>query len=84
MVAAKSDRVHAALAAQFQDKTTLLREYLALLDGAMAHLVCVPHAQLDGGDHTIFVGRVVDGSVAGAGADPLLYFRGAYRGIAPA
>ena len=55
-----------------------------LLDGAMAHLVCVPHAQLDGGDHTIFVGRVVDGSVAGAGADPLLYFRGAYRGIAPA
>ena len=35
MVCAKTDRAHAALSKQFQDKTTLLREYLALLDGAM-------------------------------------------------
>jgi len=35
MVCAKTDRAHAALAQQFQDKKTLLREYLALFDGAM-------------------------------------------------
>ena len=35
MVCAKTDRVHAALAKQFQEKKTLRREYTALMDGAM-------------------------------------------------
>jgi len=35
MVCAKTDRAHAALAQQFQDKDTLVREYVALLDGMM-------------------------------------------------
>ncbi len=35
LVAAKTDRAHAALAKQFQDKATLIREYVALLDGFM-------------------------------------------------
>jgi 23S rRNA-/tRNA-specific pseudouridylate synthase len=35
MVVAKTDRAHAALARQFHDKTTLRREYVALLDGAL-------------------------------------------------
>ncbi len=35
MVVAKTDKAHAALAKQFLDKTTLIREYIALLDGNM-------------------------------------------------
>jgi 23S rRNA pseudouridine1911/1915/1917 synthase len=35
MVCAKTDRAHAALAKQFQDKESLVREYQALLDGMM-------------------------------------------------
>ncbi|MER6720605.1 MULTISPECIES: flavin reductase family protein [Streptomyces] len=30
------------------------------LDGALAHFACEPWAAYDGGDHTLFVGRVVD------------------------
>lgn len=53
-----------------------------LIEGALAHLECQRHAEIDAGDHTIFVGRVVEGALERAEADPLLYFRGAYRGIA--
>jgi 23S rRNA pseudouridine1911/1915/1917 synthase len=35
MVCARTDEVHAALAKQFQDKTRLVREYAAVLDGVM-------------------------------------------------
>ncbi len=35
MVCAKTDRAHAALAAQFLDKESLVREYVALMDGMM-------------------------------------------------
>lgn len=55
-----------------------------LLESSLAHFECVPHATFDAGDHTIFVGRVVDGEVSRPEADPLLYFRGGYRSIAPA
>lgn len=48
-----------------------------LLDGALARILCVPHAQFEAGDHTIFVGRVVGGSVT-PGGRPLLYYRGGY------
>ena len=50
-----------------------------LIDGALAHVECVPHAQVDAGDHTIFVGRALDGAVDRTETEPLLYFRGAYR-----
>jgi flavin reductase (DIM6/NTAB) family NADH-FMN oxidoreductase RutF len=51
-----------------------------LLHGGVARLVCARHATADGGDHTILVGRVVQVDV-NAG-EPLLYYRGAYRGLA--
>jgi len=54
-----------------------------LIDGAMAHFECVPHAQVDAGDHTVFLGRVVGGSIDGQEAEPLLYYRGAYRALGP-
>jgi flavin reductase (DIM6/NTAB) family NADH-FMN oxidoreductase RutF len=52
-----------------------------LIDGALAHFECVPLAKVDAGDHTVFLGRVVAGAVDIAEGEPLLYFRGAYRGL---
>jgi flavin reductase (DIM6/NTAB) family NADH-FMN oxidoreductase RutF len=48
----------------------------ALIDGAIAHLECEMWAQHDGGDHTIFVGRVV--RAAAREGDPLIYYRAKY------
>lgn len=48
-----------------------------LLDGVSAWIDCALHAEHDGGDHTIAVGRVRDlGSDASRA--PLLYYRGRY------
>lgn len=47
-----------------------------LLDGVIATLECDPHARFDAGDHTVYVGRVVGGTVHDG--RPLLYFRGGY------
>ncbi|MBX6343232.1 MAG: flavin reductase family protein, partial [Thermomicrobiaceae bacterium] len=44
-----------------------------LLDGCVAWIECRPWAAYDGGDHTIFVGRVEDLAL-GPGSDPLVYF----------
>ncbi len=52
-----------------------------LLHSGVARLVCRKHAVADGGDHTILIGRVVQVDV-NAG-EPLLYYRGTYRGLAP-
>jgi flavin reductase (DIM6/NTAB) family NADH-FMN oxidoreductase RutF len=51
-----------------------------LLDGAICTLECRVHNQLPGGDHTIFVGEVVDSSTGEN--KPLLYFRSGYRDLA--
>lgn len=53
-----------------------------LLAGELATLQCAAHARHDGGDHEIHVVRVLSLQHAGEG-DPLLYFRGRYRDIAP-
>jgi len=47
-----------------------------LLDGVVATIACIPHTSFEAGDHTVFIGRVIGGSVA-AGR-PLLYYRGGY------
>lgn len=47
-----------------------------LLPYGVARLVCERHSALDGGDHTILVGRVVRSELAGT--DPLLYCNRAY------
>lgn len=53
-----------------------------LLDGALAGLECRTTAVHDGGDHTIIVGEVV-GVTGPAPGDPLIYYGGAYRRLAP-
>jgi flavin reductase (DIM6/NTAB) family NADH-FMN oxidoreductase RutF len=52
---------------------------IAVLDGIVAHLECERWAAYPGGDHTIFVGRVIGGD-PGEGS-PLLYFRGGYAAL---
>jgi flavin reductase (DIM6/NTAB) family NADH-FMN oxidoreductase RutF len=48
------------------------------IEHVLASLECVAHDVLPGGDHTIFVGRVVDALVGNVGALPLMYFAGQY------
>ncbi len=54
-----------------------------IISGAIAHLDCELQEALSGGDHTIAVGRVL-GAASDPEARPLLYFRRAYRSLAPA
>lgn len=48
-----------------------------LIEGAICTLECRLHSQLPGGDHTIFVGEVVDARTSEDA--PLVYFRSGYR-----
>lgn len=49
-----------------------------VIHGAMAQFVCSVEARHDGGDHVIFVGRVLRFHARERGT-PLLYYRGNYR-----
>lgn len=60
---------------------TLGHEAAPLIAGTLAHFECAPYAQYDGGDHVIFVGRVVKFTAYPAN-EPLVFFRGAYRSLA--
>lgn len=51
-----------------------------IVEGAIAHLDCELEQAIQGGDHTIAVGRVV-GAAFDASKEPLVYFRRAYRGV---
>lgn len=51
-----------------------------VLDGALAVLHCTPYAVYDAGDHSIFVGEVIEIDEGDEGA-PLLYFNRAYRRV---
>jgi flavin reductase (DIM6/NTAB) family NADH-FMN oxidoreductase RutF len=48
-----------------------------VLEGALTVVQCRVRDELDGGDHTIFVGEVMKVEI-GRG-EPLLYYRGGYR-----
>jgi flavin reductase (DIM6/NTAB) family NADH-FMN oxidoreductase RutF len=48
-----------------------------LIEGCLAWLECAVHDLVEGGDHTIVVGRVVAGTLGGADP-PLIFFRGRY------
>jgi flavin reductase (DIM6/NTAB) family NADH-FMN oxidoreductase RutF len=55
-----------------------------LIPGALAWFECEQYAHHDGGDHVIFVGRVVAlGRPAGAARHPLVFFAGRYHQIEP-
>ncbi|MEU7580006.1 flavin reductase family protein [Streptomyces sp. NPDC041068] len=46
------------------------------LGGALAHAACRLVNSVDGGDHTIFVGEVVELGLPDQSPDPLVFFRG--------
>jgi flavin reductase (DIM6/NTAB) family NADH-FMN oxidoreductase RutF len=48
-----------------------------LIEGSICTLECRVHNQLSGGDHTIFVGEVVDARTSEG--EPLVYYRSGYR-----
>lgn len=50
---------------------------LPVLDGALAIVECDLHAMLPGGDHTIFIGEVMNAEVFDG--EPLLYYRRGYH-----
>lgn len=51
-----------------------------LLNGVLAHFECDSYANHDGGDHVLFIGRVVRFTAAEDG-DPLVFFRGKYHSL---
>jgi flavin reductase (DIM6/NTAB) family NADH-FMN oxidoreductase RutF len=55
------------------------KQAIAVLDGLLAHIECEKQAAIPAGDHTVFVGLVVGGSVSDR--RPLLYYRGGYAGL---
>lgn len=52
-----------------------------LITGALAHFECEPYANYDGGDHVIFVVRVLRHAVRAGNPAPLIFFRGRYRDL---
>lgn len=59
---------------------TLSAHGVPRLDGATASLECETLSELDVGTHTIFIGKVIDGSASGAA--PLIYHDGDYKMVA--
>jgi flavin reductase (DIM6/NTAB) family NADH-FMN oxidoreductase RutF len=53
----------------------------AILDDAVGHVDCRVAQSYDAGDHTIYVGEVLDADAKDT--PPLLFFRGGYRKLAP-
>lgn len=49
---------------------------LALLDGALAYIECKVTRSHEGGDHTIYVGKILKATASGD--RPLLFFKGKY------
>jgi len=54
-----------------------------IIDGSLAWLDCEVQERLEGGDHTIYIGRVVALDIARPDASPLLFFGGSYRCCGP-
>ena len=73
-----SNRFATKLEDKFADVPTRRGELgIPLIEGALTAIECRVREQLPGGDHTIFVGEVVDVQVR-EGA-PLVYFRSGYH-----
>ncbi|WP_218626077.1 flavin reductase family protein [Bradyrhizobium sp. dw_78] len=51
-----------------------------LIHGVLAHFECEPYANHDGGDHVIFIGRVIRFTAREDG-EPLVFFRGKYHNV---
>ena len=52
---------------------------VALLEGVVATIECSQYGSAPGGDHTVFFGLVIDGTVSER--RPLIYYRGGYAAL---
>ena len=52
-----------------------------LIEGALAWIDCEIAERLEGGDHTIFLGKVIAVSIERPEATPLLFWAGRYRSL---
>jgi flavin reductase (DIM6/NTAB) family NADH-FMN oxidoreductase RutF len=59
---------------------TLGRTGVPILEDCLAYLECRVSSVHEGGDHSIFIGEVIDGRIVRDTA-PLLFFRGRYHGL---
>ncbi len=55
------------------------KQGIAVLDGVLAHIECEKQTAIPAGDHSVFIGLVVGGTVTEG--RPLLYYRGGYAGL---
>jgi flavin reductase (DIM6/NTAB) family NADH-FMN oxidoreductase RutF len=49
-----------------------------MIDGALAWIDCKLHAEHDGGDHTVVIGRVLDVEINDLEQQPLLFYRAGF------
>ncbi|MEO7117727.1 MAG: flavin reductase family protein [Candidatus Limnocylindrales bacterium] len=54
---------------------------LPILEAALAYVVCELERVIEAGDHTLYLGRIVDLGARESDSWPLLYFRGRYLRI---
>jgi 3-hydroxy-9,10-secoandrosta-1,3,5(10)-triene-9,17-dione monooxygenase reductase component len=54
---------------------------LPILSEALGFLACGLRAEHEGGDHTIYVGEVLELGAPGKHEDPLIFYRGAMRAL---
>lgn len=54
---------------------------MPILDAALAYVVCDLERIIEAGDHTLYLGRIVDLAARERDAWPLLYYRGRYLRI---
>lgn len=77
-----SNRFARALSDKWAEvKRTVGHAEAPLITGALAHFECEPYANYDGGDHVIFVVRVLRHAVRAGNPAPLIFFRGRYRDL---
>jgi flavin reductase (DIM6/NTAB) family NADH-FMN oxidoreductase RutF len=77
-----SNRFAKALSDKWADiKRTVGHAEAPLITGALAHFECEPYANYDGGDHVVFVVRVLRHAVRAGNPAPLIFFRGRYRDV---
>ena len=87
VLARSQDDLSSRFARSQGDKWALVRPVFGehdvpLMPGALAAFECKRYAVYDGGDHEIFVGRVLSlRALATATAEPLVFFGGRYCGI---
>ena len=76
-----ADRHHHAAPKNMWDRP---QKNCPILRGTLGWALCRRHALYKGGDHTIFVGEVIDLYKRAGSKEPLLYFHGRYREMAAA